>query len=140
MSVQALPDTLHAYELGSEPVATLSQTCAWNADAVPVAAGVSSSRVHPAGPVAVADAPSSSRPASSRSPATIPAGAATLVPLVTLERERKPGGGAAVVNAASPETARSPFTSRLRARKWYVVSGDRPVTAWPWLVVRVERG
>src|SRR5689334_22716391 len=121
MSVHELPETLQVYELGSDPVATLYQTWAWKADGVPVAAGVSSRRVHPAGAVADGDAPSSSRLASRRSPATIPAGAATVVPLVTLERERKLGGGAAVVNVLSPETASWPFTSRLRTRKWYVV-------------------
>src|SRR5689334_20767346 len=128
MSVHELPETDHAYELGSDAPATLYQTCAWNADGVPQAAAVSSSRVQPAGPVAAGEEPSRSSVASSRSPATTPAGAATDVPLVTADVERKLGGGAAVVNVASDEIARSPLTSRLRTRKWYVVFGVRPPT------------
>src|SRR5262252_3718309 len=98
MSVQELPEGVHVYEAGSDAVATLYQICAWKADGVPVAAGVSSSRVQPAGAVAEAAAPSSSGEARSRSPATTPAGFATVVPLVTLDFERYVGGGAAVVN------------------------------------------
>src|SRR5215472_8132635 len=114
MSVHELPDTFHVYEVGSLAVATLYHTWAWNTDGVPEAAVVSSARVQPAGGVTVTVLPSSSIEATSTSPAA----AATVVPFVTLERERNAGGGGAVVNVASAESARLPFTSRLRTRKW----------------------
>src|SRR5215831_19761666 len=118
MSVHELPDTFHVYEAGSLAVATLYQTWAWNTDGVPGAAVVSSTRVQPAGGVTVTVLPSSSIDATRTSPAATPAGAATVVPLVTLDRERKAGGGGAVVSVASADRPRLPFTSRLCTRKW----------------------
>src|SRR5215831_4659573 len=106
MSVHELPDTFHVYDAGSLAVATLYQTWAWNTDGVPEAAVVSSTRVHPAGGVTDGELPSSSRPATRTSPAATPAGAVTVVWLVALDRERRLGGGGAVVNVASADRAR----------------------------------
>src|SRR5215472_14982475 len=96
MSVQELPDTPQAYELGSLAVAILYQTWAWKTELVPGAVSVSSRRIQPVGPVTVGELPSTSIVASRRSPAVTPAGAATLVPSVTLDLERKLGGAAVV--------------------------------------------
>src|SRR5215831_7450964 len=115
MSVHALVDGLNEYDAGSEPPAWWDQSWEWNAeDPLPTSLSVRS--VHPAGPVTVTDDASTSSEASSRSPDASPDGAATVVPFVTVEEERKAGIGAAVVKVESLETLCRPEASVLLTR------------------------
>src|ERR1051326_4029680 len=101
--------------MGSNGVATLYQSCAWNGwlTAVPasvslssvhpgggpplyggraaVPASVSLSSVHPGGPPTLTDGELIWRTPSSRSPATTPAGGATCVPLALVDLARNVG-------------------------------------------------
>src|SRR5215472_15426220 len=113
MSTHGFPPTVHVYDVGSLDVATLYQTWAWKALAVPSAAGVSISSVQPLGPLTVAGSASTSSVARSRSPAAAPAGLATVVPFVTLDWLRKLGGADVVVNVRSPDVLACPNASVL---------------------------
>src|SRR6266545_3300230 len=114
MSVYGFPPIVHVYDAGSDAPASLYQTCAWNTFGVPAAATVSRSRVQPAGAVTVTGSASISRLASSRSPATTPAGLAAVKPLVTVELLRNVAGAVVVVNVRSPDAPVWPNASRLR--------------------------
>src|SRR5438309_6944138 len=108
MSVQAPTEGLKVYEAGSEAPATWYQSWAWNTDEVPGPATLSASIVHPAGAVTVTGSASTSSAASSRSPCAVPAGFATVVPLVTVDLARKVGGDPEVVKVASLDVAWTP--------------------------------
>src|ERR1051326_4716823 len=112
MSVQALTDVVKWYDEGSDAPATWYQSCEWNTDGVVWPTARSTTCVQPGGPVTVTGSASTSRDASSRSPAATPAGAATVVPSVTDDADLNAGSAAPVVSVWSAETERRPFASR----------------------------
>src|ERR1041385_1654967 len=104
--------------MGSNGVATLYQSCAWNGWLTAVPASVSLSSVHPGGPPTLTDGELIWRTPSSRSPATTPAGGATCVPLAIVDLARNVGcvGPVTVTAMPAPADSRLPLSSTARAR------------------------
>src|SRR5438874_487541 len=103
--------TFHVYEMGSNGVATLYQSCAWNGWLTAVPASVSLIRVQPGGPRTLTDAALIWSTPSSRSPATTPAGGATCVPFAIVDLARNVGcvGPVTVTAMPGPGACRLPL-------------------------------
>src|SRR5437899_4065662 len=110
--------TFHVYAIGSNGVAILYQSCAWNGWPTAVPASVSLISVHPGGPPTLTDAELIWSTPSSRSPATTPAGGATCVLFAIVDLARNVGcvGPVTVTVTPAPADSRLPLSSTARLR------------------------